>query len=294
MARERRINQGDVINASVAAINAKAAAVGTVARRRLARMQDSGSDGAAQLKTVATAKSAAVKSQQRRAAAKTNITSTRLANPATAVSSPAGLMPKIGGAVVRAATPLAIIGGVSQAVSEFSKVQKAGGTFGASLAAGLQGAAPAAIGLGAGFALAKALPAAARFAGPIGLVATAGKAVYDGYQGYKKDGARGAARGVADSLTFGLASKAAGSITEAAARINPRALGVIGTHQVDKTLPSTKEQKSEAQAKQSAEIASQRKDRVGPKKPTYKDEWVDKNNVRHIRRDMDVRKRSIT
>ena len=291
MARERRVSQGDVINASVAAINAKAAAVGTVARRRLSQLQDSGSDGAAQLKTVATAKSAAVKTVQRRAAK--NITTGRLANPATAVAQPAGLMPKIGGAVVRAATPLAIIGGVSQAVSEFSKVQKAGGTLGASLSAGLQGAAPAAIGLGAGFALAKALPAAARFAGPIGLVATAGKAVYDGYQGYKKDGARGAARGVADSLTFGLASKAANSITEAAARINPRALGVIGAHQVDKTLLSTKEQKAEAQARQSSEIAAQRKDRVGPKKPTYKDEWVDKNNVRHVRRNMDVRKQNV-
>lgn len=291
-----RVNQGDVINASVAAINAKAAAVGTVARRRLARMQDQGVDGGAALKSAATAKSAAIKSQQRRVAAKTNITNTRLAVPATAVAPPTGLAPKIGGAVMRAATPLAIIGGISQGVSDASKVFKAGGTLGASLAAGLQGAAPAAIGLGAGFALAKALPAAAKFAGPVGLIATAGKAVYDGVQGYKKGGASGAARGVADSLTFGMASKVGATVTEAAAKVaahvNPRALGVIGDHQVDHSLPSTKEQKAAAQERQSTEVAAQRKDRSGPKPPSYKDEWVDKNNVRHVRRNMDVRKRN--
>lgn len=378
---KRDINTSDVLNASVAAINAKAAAAGSVMRRakssptraesmsayekrfgyappssmsegamkrwvessfragpgrtgdpayeavvdkmkgeyfsnkskaNLPSLQQQGSDPVNALKTIASSKSAAMGSVAKRqrgekttvqslrdvaregkrsiAKARVDITRGRMIVPET-IKAQSGIVTRVGGAVMRAATPLAVIGGVSQGVVQFNKARIEGRPIGASISAGLQGAAPAAVGLGAGFTLAKLAPAAAKFAGPIGLAATVGKAVWDGYQGYKAAGGKGAVKGVADSLTFGMASKVASSITSVAGNINPRALGVIGDHKVDPTKPSTSTMKSFEREKTIDRIQQQRQDRKAMQ-PGYKDEWVDKNNIRHVRHDMNVRKRA--
>lgn len=177
-------------------------------------------------KTAATSKASAAKSMQRRQTAKMQ----RLVEPAAA---PAHKAPRVRGSdgrfsakvaaqsaqrgimntAARVMTPLAIAGGISNGVTAFNDAKANGQTTAEASMAAAKASAPTAIGLSAGAALAKLAPGLARVAGPIGLAATLGAAAYKGIQGYKSGGIKGAALGAADSLSFGLASKAVNAIT---------------------------------------------------------------------------------
>jgi hypothetical protein len=152
-------------------------------------------------KTAATSKASAVGAVNRRAL--------KAAMPLAADVAPASTMSKIGNAAGRAALPLAILGGTSQAYNAFQQARAEGQSgINATLAA-MESAAPTGAGISAGAMLAKLAPAVAKFAGPVGLAVTVGKAGYDAYEGFQKGGTTGAIRAGADSLTFGVASKAA-------------------------------------------------------------------------------------
>lgn len=130
--------------------------------------------------------------------------------PPMRVQAGPGMLERAGGfgnVMAKAATPLAVAGGASQAYNAFNDAKAHGGSNVDAAMAGAKAAAPTATGLTAGYALARLAPSVARLAGPIGLAAAGAKAIYDGYQGYEKNGVEGAIRGAADSLTFGLAGK---------------------------------------------------------------------------------------
>ena len=152
-------------------------------------------------KTATTSKASAVGSVQR--------AKIKAAMPLIADVAPPSTLAKVGNAAGRAALPLALLGGASQAYNAFQQAKSDGKSGIDATLAAMESASPTAAGLSAGAMLAKIAPAVAKFAGPVGLAVTLGKAGYDAYQGYQKGGATEAVRAGADSLTFGVASKAA-------------------------------------------------------------------------------------